>query len=97
MKLATIATCAGLVATVVAIGTAIGFTKPWPDKDQISRLNAVVVENRALISSNRDILALITYDRLLRKLRQEGKLDHRDLIAFCIAASHLKIRHSACR
>jgi len=65
--------------------------------DKISALNAVVVENRTLISSNADRLALITYDRLLRKLQAQGRLDPRDLRAFCQAAARLQIRHPACR
>jgi len=65
--------------------------------DRISALNAVVVENRTLIAGNSDRLALITYDRLLRKLRVEGRLSPRDLRAFCLAAARLQIRHPACR
>jgi len=65
--------------------------------ERFDALNAVVVENRVLIASNADRLALITYDRLLRKLRSQGQLSPRDLRAFCISASRLKIRHPACR
>jgi len=85
------------LVALIAIGTVIGFEKPWPDKDALDSVEAVVTENRTLIASNADRLALITYDRLLRKMRSQGRLSPRDLRAFCISASRLKIRHPACR
>ena len=45
MKLAAIATCVGLVATTIGIGTVVGFSKPWPDRDKVDNLAAVVVRN----------------------------------------------------
>jgi len=51
----------------------------------------------AQVASNSDRLALITFDRLLRKLRVEGSLSPRDLRAFCQSAARLQIRHQLCR
>ena len=43
MKLATIATAAGLIATVIGIGTVIGFSKPWPDREQVDNNAAAII------------------------------------------------------
>lgn len=45
MKLGTIATAAGLIATIIGLGTVIGFSKPWPDREQVDNLAAVAVKN----------------------------------------------------
>ena len=45
MKIAAIATVAGLIATTIGLGTVIGFSKPWPDRDQVDNLAVVVVKN----------------------------------------------------
>lgn len=88
---------AGTVVAALSIGATVGFEKPWASKDQVDNLNSLVVGNRTLISANQAQLDLITYDRLVRKLRQEGRLEPRDLRAFCQAAERLKIRHPVCR
>ena len=49
------------------------------------------------IAANSERIAIITYDRLLRKLHAEGRLGPRDLRAFCEAASRLRIGHPLCR
>ncbi len=85
------------IAAVIGVGASVGFEKPWADSAAIAALNAVVVENRTLIAGNSERLALLTYDRLIRRLQAEGRLSPRDLRAFCLAAARLQIRHPACR
>jgi hypothetical protein len=70
MTFGQIATVAGLVATVIGIGTAIGFSKPWPDREKVDNLAAVVVKNAEEIKTVGAAFRSFALEQRLYQLRR---------------------------